>query len=480
MVKWTMFPRSGKSRGIARTEREVKKLACIYAVRKGHQPGIYYDAEAYQKAIDGFPGAEGHRFQDEESARRYLAGEDPVKKGIYAVRKGRVPGIYYSAAECIEQVRGFNGSESMRCSTIEEAEAYMAGLPWKKPQNAKQERQEKKQEKREERTQPEKAERSETKNSRPEKSERNGYERPARNERQERSDKSDRTDRKRGERSERPARQEWAEGGERSRGGRRYAKRKVVRVPRSRRGETSAAKHPGSRSLLVENKVSANARPVMIYTDGGCLVHEDGAGGYAAVLVLPNGNVKELSGGVDMTRSDRMEMLAAISALRTLKDFAAKGAYVQLHTDSQYLFQGAAGKVWRTWSEQDRQKVLNGDLWLELAELAEDYEINWQWVKGHNGNPINERCDWLATSAAKRTVAEKKWVPDYAAQLEKAKNRITELEKANKKMTADSERYNLLTKDRLSVSDQDLFDAIYHESLWAYLKWKFRQWRQKG
>jgi len=433
-------------------------LAWIYAVRKGHQPGLYYEPEAYQKAIDGFPGAEGHRFQDEEAAKRYLAGEEPVKKGIYAVRRGRVPGIYYSAAECEEQVRGFNGAESMRCSSQEEAEAYMAGQPWKR--GGRNERSERKT------------------NERPERTERRTQERQPR-EKTDRGENS-RSERPRLEKSDRSRGEQGGyERGERRERGRRFTRHKLVRTHHSRRGETDAEKHPGSRSILVENKMAANGRPIMIYTDGGCLVHEDGAGGYAAVLELPNGNVKEISGGVDMTRSDRMELLAAIAALRTLKTFALKGAFAQVHTDSQYLFQGASTKVWRSWSEQDKAKVLNGDLWLELAELVEDFEIRWLWVKGHNGHPMNERCDWLATAAAKRTVAEKKWVPDYAAQLEKAKNRITELERENKKMHSESERYRLLTKDRLSVSDQDLFDAIYHENLWAYLKWKVRQWRQK-
>ena len=102
-------------------------MTWIYAVRKGHAPGIYHDVESYQKALDGFPGAEGRRFQDEGAARRYLAGETPVKKGIYAVRRGRVPGIYYSAAECEEQVRGYNGAESQRFTTLEAAKAYMTG-----------------------------------------------------------------------------------------------------------------------------------------------------------------------------------------------------------------------------------------------------------------------------------------------------------------------------------------------------------------
>ena len=69
-------------------------MAWIYAVRKGHAPGLYYDVESYQKQVDGFPGAEGRRFQDEAAAKRYLAGEEPCKQGIYAVRRGQKPGTH--------------------------------------------------------------------------------------------------------------------------------------------------------------------------------------------------------------------------------------------------------------------------------------------------------------------------------------------------------------------------------------------------
>ncbi len=369
-------------------------MAWIYAVRKGHAPGLYYDVETYQKQVDGFPGAEGRRFSDEEAAKRYLDGEEPVKKGIYAVRKGRVPGIYYSAAECDAQVRGFNGSESQRFSTIEQAKAYLAkGMVRQGPSGEK-----------------------------------------------------------------------------------AVKHRRLVRSPRARKEKA----HPGARSTLTEGgSVRSTVQPIMIYTDGGCLVHEDGAGGYAAVICLPNGNRKEISGGVDMTRSDRMELLAAAAALRTLDAYAAPGERVNVYTDSQYLYQGVTKKIWTTWTPEEAQKALNNDLWMELRDLVAGYDITWFWVKGHNGNPMNERCDWLATAAAKRTVAEKQWVPDFAAQLEAAKNRIKDLERDNKKLSRDTDRFRLLAEDRLSVSDKDLFQAIYHESLTGFLRWKFRRWFAK-
>ena len=127
----------------------------------------------------------------------------------------------------------------------------------------------------------------------------------------------------------------------------------------------------------------------------------------------------------------------------------------------------------------DITKKDNNDLWAELKELTSEYDIMWFWVKGHSGNPMNERCDWLATEAAKRTVKEKQWVPDYAAQLEAAKNRIKELERENKKLTSDSDRFRLLAEDRLSVSDKDLFQAVYNESVTGFLRWKMKRWMAK-
>jgi ribonuclease HI len=257
---------------------------------------------------------------------------------------------------------------------------------------------------------------------------------------------------------------------------RRTVVRAPQKVPHSVRGRT--AHHPGSRSQLVPEGRTGPGAPIKIYTDGGCLVHEDGAGGYAAVICLPNGNRKELSGGVDMTNSSRMELLAAVAALRTLESMAKIGASVELYTDSQYLYQGVTSRIWQT-SGNQVETLLNKDLWIELSNLVEAYEIEWFWVKGHNGNLMNERCDWLATAAAKRTVAEKKWVPDFAKQLETAKNRIKELERINKKLTSDADRFHLLTDGKLSTADKDLFHAVYHESLTGFVRWKLRRWFTK-
>ncbi len=395
-------------------------MSFIYAVRKGKAPGLYYDIESYQQQVDGFPGAEGRRFTDEAAARKYLAGEDVVKKGIYAVRRGKVPGIYFTAAECDAQVRGFNGAECQRFSTLEQAKAYMNEASGQKSADETAGR----------------TVRKEVRQSRP------------------------RVTRERGDRKE-------------------PRHHKFVRTPRDFRGYEKH--HPGERSTLVEGGNASPSReaPVMVYTDGGCLVHEDGAGGYAAVICLPNGNKKELSGGVDMTRSDRMELLASVAALRALKSFAKMDARVQVYTDSQYLYQGVTKKIWTTWSADEMKSALNNDLWLELKDLIDGRDITWFWVKGHNGNPMNERCDYLAKAAAKRTVAEKKWVPDFAMQLESAKNRIKELERDNKKLMSDSDRFRLLAEDRLSVKDKDLFHAVYNESITGFVKWKFRRWLTK-
>ena len=151
---------------------------------------------------------------------------------------------------------------------------------------------------------------------------------------------------------------------------------------------------------------------------------------------------------------------------------------MELYTDSQYLYQGVTSRIWEN-SGGPLEKLLNNDLWTELSRLVDGYSIEWFWVKGHNGTLMNERCDWLATAAAKRTVAEKKWVPDFAKQLETAKNRIRELERINKKLTSDADRFHLLTDGKLSTADKDLFHAVYNESLTGFVRWKFRRWFTK-
>ena len=105
-----------------------------------------------------------------------------------------------------------------------------------------------------------------------------------------------------------------------------------------------------------------------------------------------------------MTRSDRMELLAAAAALRTLDTYADKGDRVQVYTDSQYLKNGltkwVAGWKRRGWRKADGQPVLNQDLWMELDRLYGAHTVSFHWVKGHAGNLLNERCDQLAKRAA--------------------------------------------------------------------------------
>jgi ribonuclease HI len=140
---------------------------------------------------------------------------------------------------------------------------------------------------------------------------------------------------------------------------------------------------------------------VSIYTDGGSLGNP-GPGGYAAVL-LYQGHRKELSGGFRRTTNNRMELMAAIAGLEALRFPCA----VTIHTDSRYLVdamtQGWA-KRWQAngWRRNRKELALNPDLWERLLELAEEHQVAFVWVKGHAGNPENERCHQLSVEAAQQ------------------------------------------------------------------------------
>jgi ribonuclease HI len=135
---------------------------------------------------------------------------------------------------------------------------------------------------------------------------------------------------------------------------------------------------------------------VTIYTDGACSGNP-GPGGWGAVL-LCRGKEKDLSGGEAETTNNRMELMAAIKALRALKSHC----HVDLHTDSNYVRHGITEWIhdWkkRGWKTADKKPVKNADLWQALEEEAAKHEIAWHWVKGHNGDPLNERADELARS----------------------------------------------------------------------------------
>jgi ribonuclease HI len=138
------------------------------------------------------------------------------------------------------------------------------------------------------------------------------------------------------------------------------------------------------------------ADEVVIYTDGACSGNP-GPGGYGVVLISGS-HRKEISGGFRLTTNNRMELLAAIIALEALK---RNGTVVRLHTDSQYLV-NAVNKGWLfNWEMKRFAKKKNPDLWIRFLEVYRRHHVTFRWVKGHNNDPENERCDILAVTAAK-------------------------------------------------------------------------------
>ena len=133
---------------------------------------------------------------------------------------------------------------------------------------------------------------------------------------------------------------------------------------------------------------------VEIYTDGACRGNP-GVGGWGALL-RTDGRERELWGGEPLTTNNRMELTAAIRALEALK----RRCQVALYTDSQYVRLGITTWLpdWklRNWRTADRKPVKNQDLWQELDALAAKHDIEWHWVRGHDGHPENERADALA------------------------------------------------------------------------------------
>lgn len=133
---------------------------------------------------------------------------------------------------------------------------------------------------------------------------------------------------------------------------------------------------------------------VVIYTDGACSGNP-GPGGWGVVLRWQD-TEKELYGGDPQTTNNRMELMAAIQALETLRGPAT----VNLHTDSKYLLDGITKwiKAWERngWMTSARKPVKNADLWRRLTEAMSRHEVTWIWVKGHAGDPGNEHADAVA------------------------------------------------------------------------------------
>jgi len=155
--------------------------------------------------------------------------------------------------------------------------------------------------------------------------------------------------------------------------------------------------------------------PVIIHTDGGC-IGNPGPGGWAAVLRY-RGHEKQLSGRFRQTTNNRMELRAAIAALESL----TRPCRVILYTDSSYLRDGITKWVhgWQRngWRTSAKEPVKNRDLWQRLLSALDRHDaaggVEWQWTRGHAGDPANERADQLANAAA-RAVTDADPVDDPA------------------------------------------------------------------
>jgi len=145
---------------------------------------------------------------------------------------------------------------------------------------------------------------------------------------------------------------------------------------------------------------ASSSKQIEAHTDGACLGNP-GPGGWAALLRY-RGHERELSGGEADTTNNRMELMAAIMALEALSEPCS----VVLHTDSQYVRQGITEWIgnWvrRGWKTAGGDPVKNRDLWERLHAAAQRHSVEWKWVKGHSGDPDNERVDVLARTQAQR------------------------------------------------------------------------------
>ncbi|MDR1360729.1 MAG: ribonuclease HI [Rickettsiales bacterium] len=135
-----------------------------------------------------------------------------------------------------------------------------------------------------------------------------------------------------------------------------------------------------------------------IWTDGSCLGNP-GPGGWG--FIATDGiNTAERSGGEKLTTNNRMELMAVLRALKA----ATRHKEIEIHTDSQYVKNGMESWVrgWKKngWKTADKKPVKNQDLWIELDAAAQNIKIHWVWVRGHNGEELNERVDTLARKAA--------------------------------------------------------------------------------
>ena len=138
---------------------------------------------------------------------------------------------------------------------------------------------------------------------------------------------------------------------------------------------------------------------ITMYTDGAARGNPDGPGGYGTILSFVDSkgqeHIRELSAGYQKTTNNRMEMMAVIAGLEALN----RPCEITVYSDSQYVVKAFN----EHWKRGKNEPVKNVDLWKRMLAAKEPHQVSFQWVKGHNGHPQNERCDELATTAADGT-----------------------------------------------------------------------------
>jgi len=160
----------------------------------------------------------------------------------------------------------------------------------------------------------------------------------------------------------------------------------------------AAADHP-KKDFPADAPAGLSPEKIIVYADGGCRGNP-GPGGYGAILITGESRV-ELAGGFRMTTNNRMELMACLAALRTLRP----PADVILYTDSRYVVNGINkgwARKWRAhnWMRTGSEAAQNSDLWADLLDQCDAHRVRFAWVPGHAGQAENERCDQLAAAAA--------------------------------------------------------------------------------
>ncbi|GMO61278.1 MAG: ribonuclease HI [Treponemataceae bacterium] len=170
---------------------------------------------------------------------------------------------------------------------------------------------------------------------------------------------------------------------------------------REKTSEKTPKKNIGQILKKISEKLPTAEKKIIAYTDGSCSGNP-GPGGWGCVIVVSGtGKAHEFSGREGATTNNRMELTAAIEVLCKIRDNSEwKSLPITLHSDSTYVRNGITEWIekWKKngWRSSDKKPVKNRDLWEALDALNSDLSVEWQWVKGHDGNFFNERCDKLA------------------------------------------------------------------------------------